>query len=251
MIEGFDQELERFDRELDRFEREQEHRPQIESARRIILAGIGWILLWFTCDFVIGAVIGFIGGVYNVPNSSTDRIISYASDFSDVGVFSAAAIIRGRIVGSGNIDIGLGNKPMSRLPIIAGLAIIVVAYAILLHFVGPETRLNKTGRNLLWMHPWEALWDFFLIVVIAPLAEESLFRGWLWTGLQKHWGVLPTALLTSTFWLAMHLFNPVQSMALVPVAMILAAARHFGQSVRAPLALHMIYNFVVISGDMF
>lgn len=248
MIEASDQEIKRFDHMLDRFEREQPHRPQIESVRRIVVAAIGWILLLFICKFLIGFIVGFIGALIHATSSSTEQIIEYASDFSDVGLLSAAALVRGRIVGFGNISVGLGNKPISKQPVIICLAVIVAAYAILVHFVVPDTKLDP---NLIRMHYWQASFEFLLTVVVAPFVEESMFRGWLWTGLQRHWSILPTALLTGLLWVAMHLFDPLQSIVLIPVAIILATARYFGQSVRAPLALHMTYNFVIVSARWF
>ena len=221
--------------------------PQTEFGWRLVAAAVAWVSLCYICSFVIGFLIGLIGALYHVPKSSTVIIEAYVGPFSLVGVLSAAAIIGGRIVGSGNVNAGLGNRPVSRLPIIACLAIVAVAYAILLHFIVPGSKVNETGRILLAMGRWEVLVTFLLIVVIGPAVEESLWRGWLWTGLQRQWGVMPTALLTSTFWLAMHFLHPIRPIALIPVAIILAVARHFGQSMRAPLALHIIYNLAAIS----
>ena len=86
-----------------------------------------------------------------------------------------------------------------------------------------------------------------IIVIAAPVAEELFFRGWLWVGLQRHWGVVPTAAFTGVVWAAIHLdggfWKPVL---LLPVALALSAARYYGQSVRAPIALHAVYNLIAI-----
>jgi membrane protease YdiL (CAAX protease family) len=220
-------------------EQRQEYGPQTESAWRLVAAAIGWTLLGITCSFVIGVLIGLVGASSHVQEAARLTISVYAGVFGSAGVLLAAAMIRGRIVGSGNISAGLGNNPVSRLPMIVCLALVAVAYAVLLDFVSPA----RPSVTL-----WAASLNILRFAMVGPLAEESLWRGWLWTGLQKHWGVLPTALLTSTFWLALHVgLDPIiKSIALIPVAIILAMARYFGQSVRAPVALHAIYNLVIL-----
>jgi membrane protease YdiL (CAAX protease family) len=92
--------------------------------------------------------------------------------------------------------------------------------------------------------PWLSLTHGFFSVLLAPLSEELFYRGWLWTGLRKHWGWLPTAALTSAAWLVGHSAATVGW--LLPVAVILSVARHYGQSVRASIALHILYNFIVL-----
>jgi membrane protease YdiL (CAAX protease family) len=223
---------------------------QMESAWRLIAAAVGWILLSGACGTATGALTALFALGYHVRKVS--GITSLAGILGFAGMLSVAAIVRGRIVGFGNIKSGLGNNPVSRLPIIVCLAVIIVGYVALLSFVLPGVKLSdavvRTLHSLSTRAAVLVAVVFFLeqilLGVIAPIAEESLFRGWLWTGLQRHWAVLPTALLTSTFWLALHVEReyPLKPLVLVPVAIILALARHLGKSVRAPIALHMIYN---------
>src|SRR5438128_859238 len=62
-----------------------------------------------------------------------------------------------------------------------------------------------------WVAVWrgESVWTLvaFIIVtvVLAPLAEELFYRGWLWTGLRQHWRAFPTALLSCSLWLLSHI----------------------------------------------
>jgi membrane protease YdiL (CAAX protease family) len=228
-------------------EQRQEYGPQTESAWRLVAAALGWLLLAFIGSLVVGFLIGLVGTLLNVQKALHVAISAYAGAFASAGVLLAAAVIRGRIVGSGKISAGLDNKPMSRLPIIVCLAVLVATYAVLLDFVLPGFGL-VAARNRPPVTLWAASLNILRFAIGDPLAEESLFRGWLWTGLRKHWSVLSTALLTSALWLAAHGgLDPIKPIALIPVAIILAAARHFGQGVRAPLALHAIYNLVTIT----
>jgi hypothetical protein len=94
--------------------------------------------------------------------------------------------------------------------------------------------------------PWLTLLNLFVVVVLAPIGEELFFRGWLWTGLRRRWDALPTALVTATFWLVLHLDRGVATaVALLPLAIILSLARQIGNSVRASIPLHAVYNLAV------
>jgi membrane protease YdiL (CAAX protease family) len=217
-----------------------------EGAWRLIAAAIGWILLGFACSFVLGVLIGQIGPLLHVPEAQLFIVSGYIGSVAPAAVVLAAAVIRGRVVGLGNINAGLGNQPVSRLSLIVSLAVVAIAYAIFLRFAlrnSPFYRLTGDPSSVTF---WAG--TILRVVVLDPVAEESLFRGWLWTGLQRHWGVLPTALFTSTFWDVLHFAaDPMIAIALIPIAAILALARQLGQSVRAPIALHMVYNLATIS----
>jgi membrane protease YdiL (CAAX protease family) len=209
---------------------------------RLIATAIGWLVLALVAGGATGWLVLQLGGFFTHPELSYVVVIAYYAEiFVSAGVLLTAAVIQGRIVGSGNISEGLGNKPVTRLPLIACLAILIVAYPLIWHFLPATLVLHGTPPHF----PRSILLLLLIILsrsIIVPIAEESLYRGWLWTGLQKNWGPLPTALLTSTLFLAFHL-NPRQIAVLLPVAIILALARHFGQSVRASITLHILYNF--------
>jgi membrane protease YdiL (CAAX protease family) len=154
--------------------------------------------------------------------------------------------IQGRVIGQGSVRTGLGDQPTSRRAIVGLLAVLIAARAIQSDYM-----LYFDYRQLLYQQfvidessPWLSLTHAFFSVLLAPLSEELFYRGWLWTGLRKHWGFLPTAVFTSVAWLVGH---PVGTVGwLLPVAVILSVARHSGQSVRASIALHILYNFIVI-----
>jgi len=156
-----------------------------------------------------------------------------------------ASSIRGCIVGGGDRRLGLGVAPIARLPIIIGLSTIVVLYATLLDFIVYKYRLDLILQNLS-VPLWLILFDSLIVVVLAPLSEELFFRGWLWTGLRKHWGVLPTGLMTAVMWLMPHLDRGIYVVLLLFPALILTIAREVGKSVRATIVIHAIYNLTGI-----
>ena len=98
-------------------------------------------------------------------------------------------------------------------------------------------------------NPGASIYLLFKYAILAPLAEEVFFRGWLWTGLRKRpLSALGTAMVTGGLWLGLHAAVRVDlPLGILPSAIILSLARHFGESVRASIALHAVYNCVLLA----
>jgi membrane protease YdiL (CAAX protease family) len=86
------------------------------------------------------------------------------------------------------------------------------------------------------------------MVVLSPLWEELFFRGWLWTGLRRHWRPLPVMLVTALPWLVLHMADGVlRPLFLVPAAIMFSLARQYCGGVRASLTLHVLNNTTAIA----
>jgi membrane protease YdiL (CAAX protease family) len=216
-----------------------------ESVRYLILVALGWLLL----TLVPGVLFGIALAANLIPSMETQRLVSEVVDLWANGIVVFSAIIRGRIIGRGDIKAGLGYEPIARRPIVAVMAILVSGYAaleIILHYQFNRDSILEP-IVIAAASPWLGVYDAFRLVAIGPVCEEIFFRGWLWTGVRKHWGPLPTAVLTGTPWLVLHLsVGSITLVWLVPVAIILSIARHFGGSVRASIALHILYNSIIV-----
>lgn len=89
---------------------------------------------------------------------------------------------------------------------------------------------------------WLALY-LFALVVLAPVAEELLFRGWLWSALRRSWGPWPTALVTGgLFWLLHAAYRPKDFLLVLPIAIILTVVRQFTGSIRGTILLHALQD---------
>jgi len=216
-----------------------------ESVRRLVAVTIGWLLAAVAGAALCSAVTAIVFALYHVKTTPNLRNIYVA-----VGILGfciillVATFIRARVVGHGNIRVGLGNERMQKLPVVGAMAFAVAAYAVLLSLTVSNSRPDVIAR-LFSVNPWlitfVVFFSILLFGILGPLSEELFFRGWLWTGLRRHWDVLPTALLTSMLWLVLHLGQGVlRPVFLLPVAIVLAMARHFSGSVRAPLVLHVV-----------
>ena len=85
-----------------------------------------------------------------------------------------------------------------------------------------------------------------LLLFVAPIAEETLFRGWLWQALRRQgMAPVPTAAISAGLWLLLHAPSGMARLpTLLPLAVLLSIARHHG-GVRSSLLLHVVNNAIV------
>ena len=82
---------------------------------------------------------------------------------------------------------------------------------------------------------------FVALVVIAPIAEEILFRGYLYGKIKKHIGVVGATILTSVCFGLIHLQANV-AVDVFALSIILCILRELTGSIWAGICLHMIKN---------
>jgi membrane protease YdiL (CAAX protease family) len=85
--------------------------------------------------------------------------------------------------------------------------------------------------------------SFVVVVLAAPLGEELLFRGWMFTSLDATFGSVAANVVTATLfavahWERTHLF----ALAVFPLGLMLGYLRARYGSTRASAGLHAIYN---------
>ena len=92
------------------------------------------------------------------------------------------------------------------------------------------------------------------MVVVAPVLEETMFRGALFTGLARSWHVLAAAAATTTVFALLHIYGiPMYWPALFAVALLGAAAqtaRISSGSLWPAMALHFSYNLTNAIGAL-
>jgi membrane protease YdiL (CAAX protease family) len=220
---------------------------QAMPAWRLVVLACGWYALAMVGAVVFGAiagaVVGIVGGRSAVHAPDGKAVIGSIAQFGTALVLFGSALNRGEVIGGGNLRAGLGDAPISRPVLMIALGIAAAIYAALLDFGIYRARPDLNVS----VGAWTLVLSAVMTVAVSPIAEELFFRGWLWTGLQKHWGALSTSTLTGALWLVVHLEQGlVRPVLLLPMAVVLSAARHLGRSVRAPIALHVCYNLVAV-----
>ena len=105
----------------------------------------------------------------------------------------------------------------------------------------PEYILDLNGL----LQP-ESIMGFFLlfiaVVIIAPLGEELLFRGFLQQILEKHWKDVTRAVLVTALFFAMIHMNPYWFVQIYILGILLGFLAWKTKSVLPPLILHGINN---------
>lgn len=130
---------------------------------------------------------------------------------------------------------------------IAGLPVVVLAMLV------TWLLINLTGNNP--THPvqdmpldsgWDLLRLFLLASVLAPLVEETLFRGALFHHLRARFGWWISAGIVSLIFAAIHPQGWVAIPVLGTLAMVFAALREWRGSLIAPIAAHALNNGVMV-----
>jgi membrane protease YdiL (CAAX protease family) len=85
------------------------------------------------------------------------------------------------------------------------------------------------------------------LVILAPCAEELLFRGWLYTGLRQRIAFWPSFLITTSIFAAIHWDpNHRRIFLVLPLAAAASLLREVTGSIRPTIALHAVYNLIIV-----
>lgn len=227
---------------------------------RVLLRALLWVVLAHIAAFAVAFLIAIVAGFHDAlagRHGGVDWNLSPASyALPATAALQAgllyAAVRQGLLSGHGSLPAGLGAGPVRRRGLVALFVALIIGWlavylAVLAHLPRLAAWLASDVPAALALPASPGILllivRVLLIAVLAPLAEELFFRGWLWTALRRSWGAWPTALCTGGFWLALHaLTGPARVPILVPAAILLSLARHYGGSVRASLPVHIANN---------
>ncbi|HJP66928.1 MAG TPA: type II CAAX endopeptidase family protein [Actinomycetota bacterium] len=129
---------------------------------------------------------------------------------------------------------GLGLFVVS---IVAGIVVLTLARAILGHEpTQPEQIPTYVQRGTLF-------WSGLVVVLAAPLGEETFFRGFLFRGLRRRFSLWPAVLISAAAFAVVH-GSPILIFALFPVGIGLALIYERRQSPVASMAAHAMFNLI-------
>jgi membrane protease YdiL (CAAX protease family) len=203
---------------------------------------------------------GFIGiGVGIVAVIVASGIVAIPFALAGAGVDSGGFIIVGTIVQDlmmiaaayfVTADLGrptartFGLRPFKSSAfgwIFAALVAYLVLTSIYTVLVDPPSEQLPSGLEDADQNVLLAVATGMLLIVVAPLAEEVFFRGFLYQAFRNSFGVLPGALLSALIFGAIHLefFKLVQ---LAILGVILALLFEKTRSLWSPITLHAVNN---------
>ena len=125
------------------------------------------------------------------------------------------------------------------LPIIFCVSI---TYHLFLIFFGYPMTIQDMALFFLKQHSvWTIVAIFVLAVIVAPVAEEALFRGMLLPILMRSIGVGPAVFFTSIAFALIHFHIP-SIMPLFVLALAFSIAYIYTKSIVVPIIMHALFN---------
>ena len=222
------------------------------------VAGIAVAAVVFCCFVTIVAVVLFVA--QNGTEATTEFFQDLRFDFP------LQSRLRAGVVSSLYIGVGVatcaiawwrgGRDCLALLALTSGkrawrgvllIAIVTLAYAAIVTWV----ITHMQNRHLAIEGPTDVVLlatALANLVILAPLAEEVLFRGWLFTGLRRAIGPWPGGLVTAILFAAIHYdANHRRFFLVLPLAISLGVVREVSGSIRPTIALHAIYNLIIVA----
>lgn len=242
------------------------HKPTVSRGRRTVygLLYAIWTVVSFACAqlLVVGAV--WVGALAHVslPVILNDTVLQTLLSIVVYVLTIALAIgvpwvaLRQRLgwkdVGLAQQlprwrDIGLAPVAFVAALICTGIAVYVVG--LLLPGVDMDTKQQVGFENI--TQRYEMILAFFTLVVLAPLCEEFLFRGYLYGRVRTYYNAFWAIVLTSLVFGLMHVYAgpgmPLQwnvMIATTVLALFIGGLREYTGSIWAGILVHMLKNGV-------
>jgi membrane protease YdiL (CAAX protease family) len=176
----------------------------------------------------------------------------------------ATLVIQLAIFGAALIPLALSRTPLGAafgparrsliytgLGLVLGVGITVVVFmfnAVLIGIFGDSEPVQQS----LLPSPQDSLGVVLvlaiLVVVVAPITEDILFRGVLFASLRRHVGVHLSALLSGAIFAVVHIevlaSQPLGLGGLTLAGVLLAYAFHYTKSLHVAIVMHAVYNGV-------
>lgn len=206
----------------------------------LVLAAVGAALI-----YIPAAVLGA-----NISSKHTPPAFELAGTFVQDIAFVATAVLFSQLGGRPvrSWQFGLRPTPLRRATglvvlTLIGFLIFNAAWAAALNISTKEKLLEQLGANeTTLLLALSAL----LTTVVAPIAEETLFRGYIFAALTKWRGWLPAAVLTGVLFGAVHV-GSAPAVYLVPLAVLgfaLCALYRATGSLYTCIAAHSLNNSI-------
>jgi len=215
-------------------------------------ATLGWVILAFVLSAIAGFVVVLIwrpdaimsGGADMLKDGPLISVTTVASAVVQVGTLALAAKLAHWPAGE---YLGL-VRPAIRPALIAILILIVflLGYDALTYLIGRDVvtpfqvdtyRTARDGGTL------PLLWLTF--VIVAPVAEEIMFRGFLFRGwVRSEQSAIPGILIISALFAAIHVqYDWFGMLQVFFIGLLLAIARWRSGSTLLTILMHVLINF--------
>ncbi|MDQ4094831.1 MAG: CPBP family intramembrane metalloprotease [Actinomycetota bacterium] len=215
------------------------------SVLDVVLAVLAGLATGFVLALVVGAAlrdaVNLSGGV--------GLLLGYVLLYGSVALMLWALVLKRRRVS--RQDVGLGGVrpgPIAlMIPLTFGVLIMnyIVAVLTTVIFGRVPTAEDQLGVRLQTLTAFDFVCLFIVVVIIAPILEEIVFRGLLYRAIRARIGVASATVITALAFSAMH-FQPLLLGVLFAFGVVLALVAEWSDSLYPPIVLHALNNSVAI-----
>ena len=206
---------------------------------------VGVVILSVTSAFVIG---GVIMGIFASDPEGIDKFYLYLSFFLGQGVIVIPPIYylkskKRPILNSFRLNSISIKTFKSSFIFSLGVIIIFDTFDRILHQLVPTPDYIIDLGNI--MQPESTLGFVFLflaVVIMAPIGEEIVFRGFLQKFLEEYWKDITRAVLVTSLFFAMIHFNPFWTVQIYLLGVILGFLSWKTNSIVPSIVLHSMNN---------
>ncbi len=212
------------------------------------------VTLYFLAQLVVGFFVAAIAALFGVPLTSTVwSVIAVIATLLGLGMALLWLKIRGRLAdavssatsaGLLTVAIGLG----------VGLAGGMLTYAVNAGvglFFAPDAPVEQQIIQDALAGGQALVLALLVAIVIAPIAEEVLFRGVLFRSLRRRIGLWPAAVLSSVAFAGVHveivISQPLALVGLFVFGVILAWSLEKFEHLLVPILAHAVFNAISLS----
>ena len=206
---------------------------------------IGIVILSVVSAFLVG---GIIMSIFSSMPKQTDKLYLYLSFFIGQGVIVLPPIYYLNFKKK-SISDSFRIKPVSFNTIInsiifsMGIIILFDALDRVIHQIVPTPDyIIDLGKIMQPESTLGLIFLFLAVVVMAPIGEEIVFRGFLQKFLEEHWKDITRAVLVTSLLFAMIHFNPYWTIQIYLLGIILGFLSWKTKSVIPSIILHSVNN---------
>ena len=221
------------------------------------LFGIAAGALFICCLLAVASMLAFVVDIGKDGISDFYQELRFDTVLrTQVGAFVVSALYIGLVIATLTAAVLRGKRywtslvaltPVGRWRELAVISVATIFYITSVTYVLEHAR----DRHLLISGPTDLLLLGTIVInlaILAPLAEELLFRGWFYTGLRQSLGFLPSFLFTVTLFAAIHWDpNHRRILQVLPLAIALGLLRERSGSIKPTIILHAAYNLIIIA----
>lgn len=133
---------------------------------------------------------------------------------------------------------------VATVPILVSALIVIMAVTKIIHYV-PERQpivdvfLKEKGMSFL-------IYTSLFAAIVGPVIEELFFRGFIYNALKRYAGTIASAIITAAIFSALHT-NIVGFLPIMILGLLLAYLYEKTGTLVAPITVHIIHNFTMVS----